>query len=54
MLTTPVRTNPRSNGIKIRKTPAESLDDGSDKDPPKKNLENSHIVYTSSKRKRAT
>jgi hypothetical protein len=29
-------------------------DDGGDKDPPRKNLEKSHIVYTFVKRKRNT
>jgi hypothetical protein len=51
---TQVRTKPRSSGLEMRKTPTESSDDGGDKDPTKKNLEKSHIVYTSAKRKRET
>jgi hypothetical protein len=38
----------------MRKTSNESSDDGGDKDPPKKNLEKYHIVYTSVKIKRNT
>ena len=49
-----VRTNIRSSGMEMRKTLIESSDDGSDNDPPMKNLKKSHIVYTSSKRKTDT
>jgi hypothetical protein len=38
----------------MRKTHVGSLDDGNDNDPPKKNLEKSHIVYTPAKIKRDT
>jgi hypothetical protein len=37
--------------IKMEKTSVEASDDGGDKDPPRKDLEKSHIVYTSVKRK---
>jgi hypothetical protein len=51
---TSVRTKPRSSGLEMRKTDVGSSNDGSDKDPTKKNLEKTHIVYTFSKRKRDT
>jgi hypothetical protein len=40
--------------MEMRKIPVGISDDGGDKDPPKKNLEKSHTVYTSAKRKRDT
>jgi hypothetical protein len=46
-----LRTKPMSSYLKMRKTITESLDDGSSKDPTKKNIEKSHTIYTSSKRK---
>jgi hypothetical protein len=51
---TTVRTKTNNNGMEMRKTLVESSNDGNDKDPPKKNLEKSHIVYTSTKRKMDT
>jgi hypothetical protein len=47
----PVSTKPRRSGIKMRKKLTISLDDNSDKNTPKKNLENSHTVYNFVKRK---
>jgi hypothetical protein len=40
----------RTNGIDMRKKSYRSSNDNSNKDPPKKNLEKSHIIYTSVKR----
>jgi hypothetical protein len=47
-----LRIKHRRSGIKIRKTSVESSESDGDKDPPKKNIEKSHTIYTSSKRKR--
>jgi hypothetical protein len=40
--------------MEMRKASVGGSDDGGDKDPPRKNLEKSHIAYTSMKRKRNT
>jgi hypothetical protein len=51
---TPSRMKHRTSGIEMRKTSVGSSNDGGDKDPPRKSLEKSHIVYTFVKRKRNT
>jgi hypothetical protein len=43
------RTKYRTSGIEMRKATYIGSDDGGDKDPPKKNIEKSHTVYTSVK-----
>jgi hypothetical protein len=51
---TPSRTKNKTSGMETRKTSVGGSDDGGDKDPPRKNLEKSHITYTPVKRKRNT
>ena len=41
-----------SNGLETRKALFVNSNDGGDKDPTKKNIEISHVVHTSTKRKR--
>jgi hypothetical protein len=49
-----MKEKPKSSGLELRKTPVINLDDGGDKDPTKKKLEKSHVVYTLVQRKRET
>jgi hypothetical protein len=51
---TPSRTKNRTNGMEKRKASVGGSDDGGDKEPPRKNIEKSHVAYTSIKRKRNT
>jgi hypothetical protein len=48
---TPSKTKNRTNGMEIRNESARGSDDGGDKYPPRKSLENYHIAYTLVKRK---
>jgi hypothetical protein len=41
----------RTSGMDTRKTPVGGSDDGGDKNPPRKNLEKTHVAHTPIKRK---
>jgi len=51
---TPSKKNNKTDGMEMGKTSTGGSDDGGDKYPPRKNLEKSHIAYTSVRRKRNT